>query len=235
MDMGDTPPGSYINLQIGYNTTEDEHVVLRQFSIPLLIRPMLAPVLSGDFGPFDQAIAPGTMKHENTFAIHTEGLSDITKVTAAFYDQAGVEVASADGMQVDDTTWHITQDMSVLSPPESQMKVFYYLGANHFLAKIAGPYKIKIHKTRPGWFDAASDKDFTNIKEYPDSVTFQVTSPFESSYVINNSSNAKIPSGFPLIGGTSASMLMPEASAYLKYIKSENKLIFFIEIQLFSK
>jgi hypothetical protein len=225
MDMGDTPPGSYINLQIGYNTTEDEHVVLRQFSIPLLIRPMLAPVLSGDFGPFDQAIAPGTMKHENTFAIHTEGLSDITKVTAAFYDQAGVEVASADGMQVDDTTWHITQDMSVLSPPESQMKVFYYLGANHFLAKIAGPYKIKIHKTRPGWFDAASDKDFTNIKEYPDSVTFQVTSPFESSYVINNSSNAKIPSGFPLIGGTSASMLMPEASAYLKYIKSENKLI----------
>jgi hypothetical protein len=223
IDMGDAPPGSYLDIQIGYKTNS-QTVIVKDFQVPILVRPMLAPTISGDFGPFSQAVAPGTMKQENTFIISTGEYTDLTKMTAVFYDNQGKEVTSVDGVKINNTTWHITQDMSLLTPPECIMKISYYLGANYFLALEAGPYKIPINKTRPDWFDFVGNSAFSNIKEYSDSVTFQITTPFESSYVINNSTEVEVPDWVPLIGGTSSSIDMPGANVYLKYIKSESKL-----------
>lgn len=224
IDMGDAPPGSYINIQVGYNTIHNMQVMASQFSVPVLIRPMMEPMLTGDFGPFDQAVAPGTMAHQNTFNIIIDGLSDLSKVTAHFYDPEGNELTSVDGVFINDTLWQITHNMAELSPPVTNMKIYYYLGANHFLAKVAGPYKIQIHKTRPDWFDFIGNDAFSNISEAGDSVTFRVSSPFESSYLINNSTGMSIPNWLPLIGGSECTIEMPEASAHLKYMKSQGEL-----------
>jgi hypothetical protein len=224
INMGNAPPGSYITFQIGYMTHTDT-IIEHYFSVPILIRPMLAPTISGDVGPFEQAIAPGTMKHDNMFIVSTEGLSAMNKMTAVFSDAQGNVLASADGVRINNSTWNITQNMAVLSPPETYMNISYYLGSNNILALVAGPYKIAIHRTRPGWFDAIGDNAFSNIKEYADSVTFQVSSPFEGSYLINNSTDCEISEWIPLIGGTESSMEMPTAKAYLKYIKSQSKLV----------
>lgn len=224
MDMGETPAGSYVNIQLGYNSTDNYQVINYQFSIPLLIRPMMAPVLTGNFGPFQQAIAPGTMEQENTFNIFTEGLSDLSKITAKFFDENGKELGSTEGVHIDDTTWHITYNMATLSPPETKMKLYYYLGSNYYLAKVAGPYNIQIHRTRPHWFDFIGDNAFSEIVEQGDSVTFELNSPFESSYLINNSESVKVPKWVPLIGETECEMEMPGAKAYLKFMKPESKL-----------
>jgi hypothetical protein len=223
IDMGDAPPGSYIDFQIGYKTST-QNVAVSDFQVPILIRQMMAPLISGDFGPFKQAVAPGTMKQPNTFVISTGEYNDLTKMTAGFYDGSGNEVTSVNGIKINNTTWTITQDMSVLPPPVTTMKISYYLGSGEFLALVAGPYKITINRTRPDWFDFLGDTAFANIVEYPDSVTFQITTPFESSSVINNAVNVKIPDAVPLIGGTSSSLEMPGAEAYLKYDKTLSRL-----------
>jgi len=224
IDMGDAPPGSYLSFQVGYEETSNTYVSLNSFSVPLLIRSMLAPTVSGDFGPFEQAIAPGTMAQQNTFTIFEEGLSDLSKVTGTFYDAAGNVIATAEGVHINDTTWQISQNMAVLSPPESSLKISYYLGTGNYLAMVAGPYQITIHKTRPEWFDMAGDSAFRNIQESGDIVTFQVDTPFDNSYLINNSTEMDIPKWVPLIGESSCTMEVPTGQAYLKYTKSESKL-----------
>ncbi len=224
MDMGDAPKGSYIDFQIGYQTSS-QTIIVKDFQLPILIRPMLAPIITGDFGPFMQAVAPGTMKKPNTFEIVTGEYNDLTKMTADFYDPSGNKIATAEGVKINNTSWKITQEMSVLAPPVTTMKISYFLGANHFLALTAGPYKIPINKTRPEWFDFLPDTAFHNIKEYADSVTFQISTPFEHNSIINNSTDVDIPDWVPLLGGTSASLAMPTANAYLKYLKPTSKLV----------
>ena len=225
IDMGDAPPGSYLNIQTGYETTGNSYVVAGSFSIPILIRPMLAPTVAGDFGPFDQAIAPGTMTQNNTYTIFDEGLSDLTKITATFSDASGKVIATAQGVHVNDTTWTITQNMAVLSPPETYLNISYYLGTNQYLALVSGPYKVSVRKTRPAWFDAVGDTAFSNIQESGDKVTFQVATPFDESFIINNAAAMDVPSWVPLIGGSNCQILMPKAQASLKYIKSQSKLV----------
>ena len=61
IDMGDAPPGSYISLETGYYTTSSQEIFVTSVSIPIYIHPMIPPTVNGNFGPFDQAIAPGTM------------------------------------------------------------------------------------------------------------------------------------------------------------------------------
>ena len=224
IDMGPAVPGSYINFQIGYLIPGDT-IIESYFSIPFLIRPLLAPTIRGDFGPFEQAIAPGTMQSNKTFTVLTEGLTDITQVTAGFYDVSGNEIATVNGVNAGNSSWNITQNMAVLSPPESFMKISYFLGANKILVLVAGPYKITIHKTRPDWFDMIPDTYFSNIQESGDNVTFQINTPFDNSYLINNSSEMDIPAWVPLIGGSNCEMDMPTGQAYLKYIKSQSQLV----------
>lgn len=224
MDMGDAPPGSYLDIRLGYKTSSQTNIDF-SFPIPILVRPMLAPKVTGDFGPFIQAVAPGTMKHLNTFTVSTGEYNDLTKMTADFYNPEGVKISSVNGTKVNNTTWTLTQDMSVLTPPQTTMKISYFLGVNQFLALEAGPYKIPITKTRPAWFDFLPDSAFSAIHEYPDSVTFQVTTPFENNNMINNSVDFETPEEVPLIGGSSASLAAPTANAYLKYLKSQSKLV----------
>jgi hypothetical protein len=223
MDMGDAPAGSYLDIQIGYMTSS-QTIIGKSFPIPILIRPMLAPKITGDFGPFLQAIAPGTMKQTNTFYVSTGEYNDLTKITADFYDPNGVQIASANGVKVNNTTWTISQDMSIMTPPQAIMKISYFLGSGEFLALQAGPYKIPITKTRPAWFDFLPDSAFSAIQENPDSVTFQVTTPFENNNQINNSVDFDAPEQVPLIGGSSASLGTPGANCYLKYMKQSSQL-----------
>jgi hypothetical protein len=224
IDMGDAPPGSYLDIQIGYKTSSQTNIV-SSFPVPILIRQMLAPKITGNFGPFTQAVAPGTMKQLNTFTIATGEYNDLTKITADFFDPAGVRIATAIGTKVNNTTWTIGQDMSLFPPPQTTMTVSYYLGASQFLALEAGPYKIPINKSRPSWFNFLPDSAFSSIHEYADSVTFQITTPFENNNIINNSVEFDVPEQVPLIGGSSASLDSPGAKAYLKYLKSTSKLV----------
>ncbi len=225
INMGAAPPGSYLNIQTGYETTGNSYIVAGSFSIPLLIRPMMAPAISGDFGPFEQAIAPGTMVRQNTFNIFEENLTALSKVTGTFYDSDGNLLATANGVHVNDTTWQITENMAILSPPESYMRISYFLGTNNYLALVAGPYKIEVHKTRPDWFDMIGDSAFSNINESGDNVTFRLATPFDASYLINNSTEMDIPQWVPLIGESSCRIDMPTGQVYLKYIKSQSQLM----------
>jgi len=224
VDMGDAPQGSYLDVQIGYKTST-QSIIAGSFPVPILIRPMLAPKITGNFGPFTQAVAPGTMKQPNTFTIATGEYNDLTKITADFFDPAGVKIATAIGTKVNNTTWTIGQDMSLFPPPQTTMTVSYYLGASQFLALQAGPYKIPINKSRPSWFNFLPDSAFSSIQEYADSVTFQITTPFENNNIINNSADFDVPEQVPLIGGSSASLETPGAKAYLKYLKGASKLV----------
>ena len=227
IDMGDAPPGSYLSIEQGYHTNNNDEHITGTFSIPIYINPMIAPKVSGNFGPFDQAIAPGTMEQENTFVIKTEVMSDLNKITGKFYDISGNELASIDADMVSgDTLWNITHNMAILPPPMALLKIEYYLGQENFLALVEGPYKITIHKTRPKWFDFIADTSFHDIKDYSghDSVTFSVNTTFEQNYLINNSEKVKIPWWVPLIGNTESKMETPTSRAYLKYVISEYKL-----------
>ncbi len=223
MDMGEVPPGSYAEIEIGYLTATGRHIA-GTMNIPILIRPMLTPTLTGDFGPFLQAIAPGTMARPNTFSIFTPGLTDLSAVTGVFYDSQGTELKTVNAVQTNDTIWQITADMATLAPPQSTLIVNYYLGAAHYLAATAGPYPIGITRTRPAWFDAIGDTAFRDIQENGDVITFQVTTPFDSSYIYNNSSAMSVPGWVPLIHGSNCSINMPTADAYLKFTISQLKL-----------
>lgn len=224
IDMGDAPPGSYLSLEVGFHTNDNKQHVTNQLSFPLYFNPILAPIVTGNFGPFDQAIAPGTMEQMNTFVIATEILSDLNKVTAKFYDKHSKVIGETDAVQINDTTWHITYDMAKLSPKTTKMKVEYFLGPDPRPALVQGPFIIHIKASRPKWFDFIPDTSFHNIQQTGGKVTFSLSTPFEKSYLINNSESVDIPESVPLLGGTSCEMRSPTAEVYLKYTVSEYKL-----------
>ncbi|MCD4746987.1 MAG: T9SS type A sorting domain-containing protein [Bacteroidales bacterium] len=218
IDMGDAPPGSYILVQFGFYNTYNSQDVTNTFSIPIYIKPMVPPKITGNFGPFDQAIAPGVMIQENTYDIVTEpGLTELKSVKAKFYDKSNNEIAEKICTKVNDTLWQVTYNMGTLSPPTTMMRFEYYLGTQTKPALIEGPFVITIHKTKPRWFDFLSDSDFHNVQQSGDEVTFSLVTPFEDSYVINNSAEANIPNWVPLLGGSNSKIETPTAEAYLKY------------------
>lgn len=217
LDMGDAPVGSYISLETGYKTTSGLTISQNAVPIPIYIHPMIPPTVNGNFGPFDQAIAPGTMQHPNTFSIVTPPLSDIDSIRALFYNSSAVLLGTCRGVKASDTLWTLTYDMSTLSPPVSTMNLEYYLGQDVHPAAVEGPYPITIRKTRPTWFDFVPSSSFSNFQQTDSVVTFQVTTPFEKNKMINNFMGVTVPSFVPFINGLSAKMLSPSAKAYLKY------------------
>ncbi|MCD4734739.1 MAG: T9SS type A sorting domain-containing protein [Bacteroidales bacterium] len=225
-DMGDAPPGSYMSMQLGYITNDNDTSVQKSFPVPVYINQMIAPTVSGDFGPFDQAIAPGTMAQENIFSVTTEHLDDLKKVKGVFLTNDGKEIDKVDAVQINDTTWHLTYSMGKLPPPHAHLKVEYYLGQFTEPALVEGPYVITIHRTRPKWFDFLADTAFHNIHEAGDSVTFSIITPFEQNYLVHNSETVTIPNWVPLIGGTSSELKSPTAEAYLGYHIPSHKLDF---------
>ena len=224
-DMGDAPPGSYISFQNGYITTTGDTSVQHTFSVPIYINQMIAPTVSGDLGPFLQAIAPGCMDQENTFTIATEELDDMTKVIGKFYDNSGQLLAQTPAIKLNDTTWHLTYNMGKLPPPEANLKIEYYLGQFPDPALIEGPYKITIHKTRPRWFDFIADTSFHNVQESGDVVTFSLETYFgEDTDVVSGGDGWKIPEAIPFFGGTEVTGVSVSAEAFLKFTKSTAKL-----------
>ncbi|MCK5839220.1 MAG: T9SS type A sorting domain-containing protein, partial [Bacteroidales bacterium] len=225
-DAGEAPPGSYMNFTFGYrednsyNTEVYEHT----FSMPVYTRPMIPPIVSGNFGPFDQAIAPGVMQRENTFVITTEIYSDLNKITGRFYNENNEVIASADAVKINETTWHLTYDMATLSPPVTLLEIDYYLGDDEFLGLVQGPFKITIHRTRPVWFDFIPNADFHNATQTGDLVTFNISTTLSQNYLFDNTLEIEIPAGIPIIGETSSKLDAPSTNIYLKYIIPEYKL-----------
>ncbi len=215
LDMGDAPQGSYLSLKFGYMDTGMNENVTHTISIPVYIRPMIPPKVSGDFGPFNQAIAPGVMQHDNTFIITTEVYSDLNKVTGRFYDISGKEIAHTEAVPINDTLWHLTYNMAAFSPPETSMRIEYYLGTNPHPVLIEGPFTISIFKTRPKWFDFIPDTSFHDISQSGNSVTFSVSTPLVVES-LGGVDPFNIPSGVPILGGTGWKMEAPTTMAYLK-------------------
>ncbi|MCK4676625.1 MAG: T9SS type A sorting domain-containing protein, partial [Bacteroidales bacterium] len=225
IDMGDAPPGSYLSIEQGYHTNDNTEHITNTFSIPIYINPMLAPKVTGNFGPFSQAIAPGTMECENTFVITTEILSDLHRVTGIFYDDENNEIATKNAVKINDTTWHITYNMAILSPPITLLKIEYYLGQDEFLALTEGPFKIHIHKTRPRWFDFIPDNDFSDIHEYGnDSVVFSVKTSFGKVNASDIKVDLTIPDWVPFLGGSGSHIDAPSSKVFLRYTKADYKL-----------
>jgi hypothetical protein len=215
IDMGDATPGSYISLETGYVKGGIE-ISQNAVSLPISIYPMIPPKIVGNFGPFDQAIAPGTMQYPNTFLIETGPLTDIDSIRALFYDVSDSLTGASAAVKVSDSSWSVTYDMSVLTPPVSIMKLNYYLGQD--ITPVAeGPYRITIRKTRPIWFDFLPPSDFSNIQQSGNIVTFQVSTPFDKTCLVNNSIGVTIPDYVPMIGGIKSTLFSPTANAYLKY------------------
>jgi len=223
-DMGDASPGSYISIQNGYITTTGDTSVQNAFPIPIYINQMIAPTVSGDLGPFLQAIAPDCMDQENTFTIATEELDDMNQVIGKFYANTGQLVAQTNAVKINDTTWHLTYDMGKLPPPQANLKIEYYLGQNPIPALIEGPYQIIIHKTRPRWFDFMEDSCFHNVQESGDLVTFSLLTYLSEDNRTTKTSTFVVPKGVPLLGETSITTGTPTVEAYLKFTKSLNKL-----------
>ena len=222
LDMGEAPPGSYLSLQFGYVDSTNFYNETKNVSIPLYIRPMIPPKVSGNFGPFDQAIAPGTMKHDNTFIITTEMLDDLNRVTAKFYDENGSYFANQDAVKINDTCWHLTYDMAALKPPVTKMELEYFLGTNPHPALVEGPFPITVHRIRPYWFDFNPDSDFSDIREFDDEVTFAVTTPlFKNAH---GSLDWKASSSIPFFNDLDVQMGTPYTKAYLSYNKCLHQL-----------
>ncbi|MCF8365561.1 MAG: T9SS type A sorting domain-containing protein [Bacteroidales bacterium] len=221
-DMGEVITGSYLYILYEYNDGTGSH--LDNIDIfPFFTRTILPPKVSGNFGPFDQWIAPGTMTQLDTFYIITEDYDDLDTVKARFFDLTGKQVANTNGHKINDTTWHIVYNMASLPPPGVKMTIGYYLGNDPDPALTQGPYHITINRTRPKWFDFVPDKNFHNIHEDDDHVTFGITSQIEDNFQ-DVVSELSIPSSVPFFGGASASIRAGELQTSLKYTKSEYKL-----------
>jgi len=217
IDMGDAPPGSYISLETGYLTSTGLEIFENSVSIPIYIHPMIPPKVNGNFGPFDQAIAPGCMQHSNTFSIAMEPFSDMDSIRVVFNDAGGDLIGRCSATKINDTLWTVTYDMSLLSPPVTNMNLEYFLGNNPHPAATEGPYPITIHKTRPAWFDFITDGGFSNVQQSGNTVTFKVTTSLEKNWQVNNIMDVTVPEWVPLLGGTKSTMFAPSVTVSLQY------------------
>ena len=224
IDMGDAPVGSYLVFDYGF-MENNEPTIRGYFSMPIYIHQMIAPTVNVNTGPFLQAIAPGTMAQPNTVIVTTEHFDDLNRVLGKFYNKKGILVAQQDGVEINDTTWNIIQNMGPLPPPGVNLKIEYYLGPNPNPALVEGPYYIAIHKTRPRWFDFLADTSFHDISETNDTVKFSLLTYLTTNHRGRNISSYSIPKAVPFLGGISISNNSPGMNAYLKYIKANDSLI----------
>ncbi len=218
IELGDLPIGSFLIMDIldGYSTER-----IGQAWFPILIRPFVPPKIHGDFGPFIQAIAPGTMKAINTFTIKTADIDELGNIKAKFYTSKGIFIDELDAMPVGagNETWLVTYDMAELHPPFTGMELEYYLGQNPDPVVVQGPYDITITRTRPYWFDFCKSSDFSDIKE--DSinkvVTFNLRSPLEDPVSFNNDVSIVLPKDVPLLSGVLGMLFSPCMEIKLKF------------------
>jgi hypothetical protein len=223
LNMGIAPPGSYLVL---YVSDLDEKADAYPLYFPILIRTMAPPKVTGDFGPFKQAIAPGTMQAMNTFTIKTDVIENLTQVKGKFYDRYGILIAEEDATKTGFVSWQLSHDMARLSPPFTSMKLEYYLNNEPFPGLVQGPFYIPITRTRPFWFDFLAAEDFSNINEdtVTGIVTFKISTPIENQHFFDNAVHISIPNSVPLLGGASSQLQAPRIKSSLRYTIDNNKL-----------
>ncbi len=225
IDMGEAITGSYLVINYGYDSLTKYKIGTTDV-IPVFTRAIIPPKVTGNFGPFDQAIAPGSMVQMDTFRIVTEVYDDLDSVLAKFYNDRHELVGLKAADSINDTTWRIGYNMAGLSPPVTRMYIEYFLGNDPVPALTEGPFSIKIHRTRPLWFAFVKDSDFANVVQNPgsDTVTFEVKTPFENVKNNNQAAEIHIPESVPLIGGSESKMDAPNGNASLRYLIPDNKL-----------
>jgi hypothetical protein len=223
IDMGEIITGSYLKLNYGYEDYS-ANIYIDTFNIiPLFTRSILPPVVSGNFGPFDQAIALGTMAQIDTIFIKTEVYNDLKHVIVSLYAYNGECILDSAATKKTDSTWHFVYNMATLPPPYVDMKIRYYLGDDPDPVVTQGPFHIIIHRTRPRWFDFLPDENFSDIVENGEVVTFKITSPIEDKFE-DFISAMSIPSSVPFFGGLSAHIKSAEIDAPLRYVVPDYKL-----------
>lgn len=217
IDMGDAPPGSYLSIESGFKENNSDKTIFHADAVPFYVHPLIKPKVNCNPGPFTQAVAPGTMQHNNTFTITMEPLTDLSRIALVFKDNENKQIGTIDAEKVYDTLWTATYDMATLSPPFSTLRIEYYLGNNPNPAYTEGPIRISIQRTRPRWFDFVDDDNFTDVEQSGDEVTFEITSPFQKSWLINNSVGVKLPYWVPMLGGMKSQLNSPNVKAKLIY------------------
>jgi hypothetical protein len=194
--------------------------------VPLFIQPMSPPKLKGDFGPFTQAIVPGTMKAENTFNFVT-GADDVTKVKVRYEDKDGYHLDDFDielEENNDEYKGTINYDMAKLKPPYTNMFLDYYLGEDMEPEFTEGPFKIDIRRTQPHFFNYKAK--FDDVETVDDTVFFTMKTPFDVSPTAEDIKKFKIDKHVPLFGSSQVVIDIPDLEAKCKYIISEKKLSF---------
>lgn len=194
--------------------------------IPLYINSMAEPHITGDFGPFTQSIAPGSMQAMNSFTLKTSA-DDVSKVRAVFEDVYGNRVGNhvttlteKDGEFYGD----IEYDMATLFPPYTNMFIEYYLGEDDNPAFISGPYRIEIEGTRPAFFDDRAE--FSDVETVEDTVFFTIDTPFDVAPTAKNVKDFELPDYVPLFGDNEVLMDIPKLKADMRYTISKDKLEF---------
>ncbi|MBN1198770.1 MAG: T9SS type A sorting domain-containing protein, partial [Bacteroidales bacterium] len=215
LDLGDVPMGSFLYMSV---LDINEINLLTCVNYPILIKPFAAPKVSGHFGPFIQAIAPGTMQAINTFTINTAEIPTLTGITAKFVDSKGFQIAEQEASGSHEN-WQITYDMASLSPPITGMFLEYYLGSNPEPVLEQGPFDITITRTRPYWFDFCKASDFSDIEEdtIERKVTFTISSPLEDPSSFLNDVSIFLPEDVPLLNGAHGTLYSPGMEVKLKF------------------
>jgi hypothetical protein len=211
MDIGDAEPGSQLWIEFSGKPIA---------RYPLFVEPIGIPKVTGNTGPFDQSIAPGTMQHKNTFRIISYA-DDLSGIEASFVDSYNNDMGSTNAVQIDDTTWTVTYDMAKLWPPESKMILSYYLGNDTEPALVQSNIHIKINRTRPFFIYRWSD--YSSIKEVDDTVFYTVNTPFDKS---KRSDIAEMTASVPMFDGEKLFFEEPDMTANMQYIKSTKTLSF---------
>ncbi len=178
LDIGEAEPGAFLTFELQFTGFDDLKMYDRYhvYRYPLKVRPLIPPRISGDFGPFLQAIADGAMEQNTTLEIIE--YADEVRMIADYYDHLGNFLRSDTARKVpgNDSLWRLTTPMGELSPPNTTFVLNTYDAASGDLLR---SYKrvIKIVRTRPDWLMGAT---FSNVREDSAGVSFIASLPYNA-------------------------------------------------------
>jgi hypothetical protein len=217
VDMGSFGPEHVMVFDI-----DDSHIA----QVPLFIKQMAPPKIKGNFGPFTQSIADGSMVQENTFSFVTAA-DDIRKVVVRFVDNYDIELDKFSIDPVEDDGIYkasFSYDMATLKPPFTNMYLDYYLGDDINPEFTEGPLKIEIRRTQPYFFGHRAE--FSEVETVEDTVFFKLKTPFDVAPTASEVKKFDIDNDVPLFGSSQIIMAVPDLEAQCMYIISEKKLEF---------
>ncbi len=231
LDVGEAEPGSYLELSV---EEVDNPEVRRVTPFFLKVLPLVPPKIEGDFGPFDQAIAPGSMEQLQTFRIIE--FADEVRMIAEYYDQRGILIRRDTARKVagNDSLWLLTTPMGSLEPPTTNLVLKTYNSRSGDLLR-STTKPITIRRTRPDWFSAAR---FDNVSETTTTVDFTVKVPYNApvepqiwtvnpavlTALVNPSATYLLGSGVPIFKGKPLGFPSNSFEVRCRYAKSRKAL-----------